>query len=96
MRDLCSVQLFLFTKLLYEKHCAFREKCCAFREKRRFSKDNLQGIVTVCFLVSRRRAIVMFPLQGAILEYFGTPTAQTAAVLITGIFACGLVYYFKS
>ena len=30
------------------------------------------------------------------MEYFGTPTAQAAAVLITGIVACGLVYLFKS
>ena len=31
------------------KSAAFHVKSTAFREKRRFSKDHLQGIVTLCF-----------------------------------------------
>ena len=56
MRDLCWVQLFFVHKTLYKKHCAFHEKwhfswkALHFLWKAlRFSKDHLQGIVTLCF-----------------------------------------------
>ena len=32
------------------KSAAFHMKSAAFCEKRRFSKDHLQGIVTLCFV----------------------------------------------